>query len=95
MGVIVGSVMPVKRPLSGMVLFMLKVETSLAPATNVDTPASPVSNAGLPQVVEVGLLLPINWANALIELSKLRGETVGQILRASIAQTLREVDVVV
>jgi hypothetical protein len=78
-----------------MVLFMLKVETSLAPATNVDVPASSVSNAGLPQVVEVGLLLPINWANALNELSKLRGESVAQILRASIAQTLREVDLVV
>jgi hypothetical protein len=78
-----------------MVLFMINVESSLAPATNIDTPASPVSNVGLPQVVEVGLLLPVNWANALIELSRLRGESVAQIVRASIAQTLREVDLVV
>jgi hypothetical protein len=78
-----------------MVLFMLNVESSLVPAANVDMTASSVSSAGLPQVVEVGLLLPVNWANALIELSKVRGQSVAQILRASIAQTLREVDLVV
>jgi hypothetical protein len=81
--------------LSGMVLFMLKVESSHASASMVDSPALPVSSVGLPQVVEVGLLLPANWATALIELSKQRGESVAQILRASIAQTLREVDLVV
>ena len=45
----------------------------------------------LPQVVEVGLLMPAHWAAALIELSKVRQVSVAQILRASVAQTFREV----
>ena len=46
-------------------------------------------------MVEVGLLMPAHWATALIELSKVRQVSVAQILRASVAQTLREVGVAV
>jgi hypothetical protein len=73
-----------------MVLFMLKVETSEVAASFVGSSASIVGTMAPPQIVEVGLLLPANWAAALIELSKERGESVAQILRASVAQTLRE-----
>ena len=74
---------------------MLKVESSPVSASFGDGPASLAGTAGPPQVVEVGLLLPANWAAALIELSKERGESVAQILRASVAQTLREVGLAV
>jgi hypothetical protein len=78
-----------------MVLFMLKVESSGVVAHSGDAHASLVSAVGSPQVVEVGLLLPANWAAALIQLSKERGESVATILRASVAQTLREVGLAV
>jgi hypothetical protein len=78
-----------------MVLFMLKVESSQVTAPFGDGCASSASTCGATQVVEVGLLLPANWAAALIQLSKERGESVAQILRASVAQTLREVGLAV
>jgi hypothetical protein len=74
---------------------MLKVESSEVAASFGDGYASAVSTAGPSQIVEVGLLLPANWAAALIQLSKERGESVAQILRASVAQTLREVGLAV
>jgi hypothetical protein len=74
---------------------MLKVEASPVSASFDDGSAALGSMPGLPQVVEVGLLLPANWAAALIQLSKERGESVAQILRGSVAQTLREVGMVV
>jgi len=74
---------------------MLKAESSPMPASFSDVSAALPSITELPQVVEVGLLLPANWAAALIELSRQRGETVAQILRASVAQTLREVGLAV
>jgi hypothetical protein len=43
-------------------------------------------------VVEIGLLLPAHWAVALVELSKKRHESVGQLLRAVIGQALVEND---
>ena len=39
-------------------------------------------------VVEIGLLLPVSWANALLEMSRRRHETVGQILRGMIDRGL-------
>jgi hypothetical protein len=41
-------------------------------------------------VVEIGLLLPKNWAKALIELSKRRQQSVGQILRHLIGRALTD-----
>jgi hypothetical protein len=70
---------------------MLKVDSSPIAAVSDDIPAALPSSSELPQVVEVGLLMPAHWATALIELSKMRQVSVAQILRASVAQTLREV----
>ena len=39
-------------------------------------------------VVEIGLLLPANWAHALVALSRQRQQSVGQILRGLIGQAL-------
>ena len=39
-------------------------------------------------VVEIGLLLPANWAVALVELSKKREESVGQLIRTCIGREL-------
>ncbi len=70
---------------------MLKVESNPPAASIVDAPAAFLSSPEPPQVVEIGLLLPANWATALIELSRIRQVSVAQILRGSVAQTLREV----
>lgn len=54
---------------------------------------SAISQTTLPppdDVVEIGLLLPKNWANALIELSKRRQQSVGQILRHLIDRALTD-----
>ena len=39
-------------------------------------------------VVEIGLLLPASWANALLEMSQRRRQSVGQILRNMIDRGL-------
>jgi hypothetical protein len=41
-------------------------------------------------VVEISLLLPAKWADALVELSKQRRQSVGQILRRLIDRALSE-----
>ena len=69
---------------------MLKVESGPSVASFEDTSAAFPSSDGQPQVVEIGLLLPANWAAALIELSKIRQVSVAQILRGSVAQTLSD-----
>lgn len=74
---------------------MLKVDSGPVSASFDDGPADFPGTTEVPQVVEVGLLLPANWAAALIQLSKERGETVAQILRASVAKTLSEVGLAV
>jgi hypothetical protein len=74
---------------------MLKVESGVLSASYEDNRAARPGNAEIPAVVEVGLLMPAHWAVALIELSKVREMSVAQILRASVAQTLREVGVAV
>jgi len=55
-----------------------------------------LSHANSPEdVVEIGLLLPAQWAVALVELSKQRHESVGQLLRAVIGRALVENDAAV
>lgn len=63
------------------------------------TPTSaPVSRGAAPlfhsdrqeNVVEIGLLLPAEWASALIELSHQRQESVGQLIRTCIGRVLTE-----
>ena len=41
-------------------------------------------------IVEINLLLPSQWASDLIELSRERGQSVGQILRSMIGQALHD-----
>ena len=41
-------------------------------------------------VVEIGLLLPANWANALVALSRQRQQSVAQLLRGLIGQALTD-----
>ena len=49
------------------------------------------SNQGMSDpgdVVEIGLLLPAAWADALLEMSKRRRQSVGELLRAMIDRGL-------
>jgi hypothetical protein len=52
--------------------------------------AATLGNACADDVVEISLLLPSEWANELIELSRERRQSVGQILRSMIGQALHE-----
>lgn len=52
------------------------------------TPAKMLSNAPPGEVVEIGLLLPASWADALLEMSKRRRQSVGQLLRSMIDRAL-------
>jgi hypothetical protein len=58
----------------------------MAPAETATAALSGASS--LNDVVEIGLLLPADWAAALIELSKKRQQSVGQILRSFIGRGL-------
>jgi hypothetical protein len=46
-------------------------------------------------VVEIGLLLPADWATALMDLAKVRQQSVGQILRTFIGRALVENNAIV
>lgn len=56
-------------------------------------PGTSASKSGMIRygdVVEIGLLLPANWAEALVELSKRKEQSVGQILRGMIDRGLAD-----
>ena len=56
-------------------------------------PGTKASKSGMicyGDVVEVGLLLPANWADALLEMSKRKQQSVGQLLRAMIDRGLTD-----
>jgi hypothetical protein len=56
-------------------------------------PGSPALKNGMPppwDVVEVGLLLPANRADALVELSRRRHQSVNQLLRGLIDHALTD-----
>jgi hypothetical protein len=56
--------------------------------------AAPFSGKNVTRdVVEIGLLLPADWAADLIELSKKRQQSVGQLLRTIIGRALFENEV--
>jgi hypothetical protein len=59
-------------------------------ASSEGTSAKPVGTARPPDVVEIGLLLPASWADALVEMSKRRGQSVGQLLRGMIDRALTD-----
>ena len=50
--------------------------------------AAQSSRSSTPDVIEIGLLLPTSRVNALIELSKKKHQSVGQILRGLIDRAL-------
>jgi hypothetical protein len=54
--------------------------------------AATASNLGstAAEVVEVQLLLPAQWAQELMQLSRARGESVAQILRSMIGRGLQD-----
>lgn len=55
-----------------------------------DDVASEPGNPRRDDIVEVSLLLPSQWAGDLMELSRERGQSVGQILRSMIGRALDE-----
>ncbi len=59
-------------------------------ATSDISPVPRIGSPVAPDVVEIGLLLPASWADALVELSRRRGQSVGQLLRGFIDQALND-----
>jgi hypothetical protein len=43
-------------------------------------------------VVEIGLLLPVSWADALLRMSRRRQQSVGELLRGMIDRALFDED---
>lgn len=72
------------------VIFMSSL--ALNPNSNSTSSAmlTPSSSSFREDVVEVGLLLPAEWAAALIELSRKRQESVGELIRTCIGRVLTE-----
>ena len=58
----------------------------MAPSDGTFAKSSGTAASG--DVVEIGLLLPAEWADALLEISKRRRQSVGQILRGMIDRGL-------
>ena len=71
----------------------LALKATGGPISDLTAPLSQSNFAD--DVVEIGLLLPANWAVALIELSKKREESVGQLIRTCIGRELVENNAVV
>jgi hypothetical protein len=67
---------------------MIATIDSVAP--RYDTLASNSGNRRHDDIVEISLLLPSQWASDLMELSRERGQSVGQILRSMIGQALHD-----
>jgi hypothetical protein len=67
---------------------MMAMDTPSAPM--VGGAASNVSGVRRDDVVEISLLLPSQWANDLMELSRERRQSVAQILRSMIGHALHE-----
>jgi hypothetical protein len=67
--------------------------TSSPPALAIDNvTTSPSCKIEPPEVVEIGLLLPADWAVKLIKLSEKRQQTVAQILRSLVERALFPTD---
>ncbi len=58
---------------------MPMIATSIPTAATTNIGASVLCGHSSNDVVEIGLLLPTNWANTLIELSKQRHQSVAQV----------------
>jgi len=67
--------------------------TSSPPVAAIDDITGSLSCKMVPsEVVEIGLLLPTDWAVALVKLSEKRQQSVAQILRSLIERALFEGD---
>jgi hypothetical protein len=69
---------------------MSMIATSFPPAPRWDAAALKAGNSRHDDIVEINLLLPSQWACDLMELSRERGQSVGQILRSMIGQALHD-----
>ena len=69
---------------------MSTIAMSLPTASIGDTAVSHGGSAGSDGVVEINLLLPEQWAHDLMELSRQRRQSVGQIIRSMIGQALHD-----
>jgi hypothetical protein len=69
---------------------MSMIATSIPTTATTDIGVSAPANQSSSDVVEIGLLLPMNWASALIELSNQRHQSVAQVLRAIIGSALHD-----
>ncbi|MBY0397577.1 MAG: hypothetical protein K2X91_14070, partial [Thermoleophilia bacterium] len=65
-----------------------RIVSPMPPTLPVDPTVAPFSLPRTSEVVEIGLLLPASWAEALVDLSKRRGESVAQILRGLVRREL-------
>ena len=72
---------------------MSTIAMSLPPASISDTGASNPGNSCRDGVVEINLLLPAQWADELLTLSRDRRQSIGAILRSMIGQALNGDDV--
>jgi hypothetical protein len=69
------------------------MSTASPPAFAIHEVSGPLSCKMPPsEVVEIGLLLPADWAVALVQLSKKRHQTVAQILRSLVERALIQAD---
>jgi hypothetical protein len=69
---------------------MSMIATTISQAPRYDAAASKAGNPRHDDIVEINLLLPSEWACDLMELSRERGQSVGQILRSMIGQALHD-----
>jgi len=69
---------------------MPMIAMSTPTTATTDIGAGALCSHSSSDVVEIGLLLPTNWANSLIELSKQRHQSVAQVLRGIIGSALHD-----
>jgi hypothetical protein len=71
-----------------MVMSTVAMNPNAAPA--FDFHASLSGNSEPAEVVEISLLLPADWAVALVDLAQKRQQSVGELLRICIGRALNE-----
>ena len=69
---------------------MSMIATSIPTVAAKDIGPVGASARSCNDVVEIGLLLPTNWANMLVELSRQRHQSVAQVLRTIIGGALHD-----
>jgi hypothetical protein len=72
------------------VLSMSTIAMTLPAAPIADTTALNGGSPAIDGVVEIQLLLPAQWAQDLMQLSRERRQSVGQVLRSMIGHALHE-----